>query len=349
MRSSIDRARRADLAVLDLERVERQHAGARTGTATRAAPRSPLRACRRRSPPRSPSKKRVAGRLELLRRGRSRPARRRRRRRRRPRPRSRPAPRGAAGPTRRSRARPRSRTGGRPSPRARTPSAGCTGGHRDRLERGAEALVALVGDHDRRRLVRAVDRELLGDVVGVRAGEPGRAHEDQRLGREVDVLLVLGAVAGDRLVAELGELDPHLVRGDPVRAVADDRPVAPRRARAAARRRRSPRAARAPAPSRRAGRAARASSVDPVLGRARGVSSSASANASRKPGGDLRVERLGRGDAHLHVAAVGRVEHAVAAVDEIAVAPVHDRDHGRAARRARGRRCGWCRWWCRSG
>ena len=36
------RARRADLAVLDLERVERQHAASRTGTATRAAPRSGL-------------------------------------------------------------------------------------------------------------------------------------------------------------------------------------------------------------------------------------------------------------------------------------------------------------------
>ena len=46
----------------------------------------------------------------------------------------------------------------------------------------AEALLALRADHDRRRLVGPVDRHLLGDVVGGRADEPGRAHQDQRLG-----------------------------------------------------------------------------------------------------------------------------------------------------------------------
>ena len=81
-----------------------------------------------------------------------------------------------------------------------------------------------------RRLVRPVDRHLLGHVVDVRAGEAGGADQDQRLGREVDVLLVLGGVAGDRLVAELGELDPQLLGGDPVGAVADDGPVPPGRA-----------------------------------------------------------------------------------------------------------------------
>ena len=60
----------------------------------------------------------------------------------------------------------------------------------------------------------------------VDAGEAGGAHEDQRLRRQVDVLLVLGDVAGDRLVAELAELDPHLLGGDLVGAVADDGPVA---------------------------------------------------------------------------------------------------------------------------
>ncbi len=42
-------------------------------------------------------------------------------------------------------------------------------------------------------------------------------------------------------------------------------------------------------------------------------------------GGDLCVERLGRRDAHLDVAAVGGVQHAVGLVGEVAVAPVHDR------------------------
>ena len=94
----------------------------------------------------------------------------------------------------------------------------------DRLERREEPRLVVVGDHDRRRLVGAVDRDLLADVVGVRAVQAGRAHDDHRLGRQVDVLLVLGDVAGDRLVAELRQLDPDLVGRDPVDAVADDRP-----------------------------------------------------------------------------------------------------------------------------
>ena len=69
-------------------------------------------------------------------------------------------------------------------------------GHRDGLERGVEPAFAVGGDHDRRRPVGAVDRDLLGHVVGVRPRQPRRAHQDQRLGRQVDVLLVLGGVAG---------------------------------------------------------------------------------------------------------------------------------------------------------
>ena len=63
--------------------------------------------------------------------------------------------------------------------------------------RAGEAVFARGGDHDRRGAVRAVVRDLLGDVVGVRALEPDRAHEDQRLGAEVDVLLVFGDVADE--------------------------------------------------------------------------------------------------------------------------------------------------------
>ena len=64
-------------------------------------------------------------------------------------------------------------------------------------------------------------------------------------------------------------------------------------------------------------------------------------------GGDLRVERLGRRHAHLDVATVGRVQHAVGLVGEVAVATVDDGDDGGARARGRGRRCGWCRWSCR--
>ncbi len=97
----------------------------------------------------------------------------------------------------------------------------------DRVERGRVPAVVVVDDRDRRGLVRPVDRDLLGDVVGVRSAQAGRAHEDHRLGREVDVLLVLGDVTRDRLVTELRELDPNLVRGDAVGTVADDRPRSP--------------------------------------------------------------------------------------------------------------------------
>jgi hypothetical protein len=51
-----------------------------------------------------------------------------------------------------------------------------------------------------------------------------------------------------------------------------------------------------------------------------------------EPGRDLRVEGLRRRHRHLHVATVGRVEHAVALVDEIAVAAVDDRDDRRPPR-----------------
>ena len=142
-------------------------------------------------------------------------------------------------------------------------------------------------------------------------------------------------VARDRLVTELGELDAHLVRGDAVRAVADDGPRAAARARCVARSsaidaapadaaRTSRRAARAAPRAVRGGTARRSALSSP--------SSAAIANASRKHGRDLRVEGLRRRHAHLDVATVGGEEHAVGLVDEVALAPVHDRDHERAAR-----------------
>ena len=101
--------------------------------------------------------------------------------------------------------------------------------HFDGLGRAREAVLAPGGDHNRRGAVRAVVRDLLRDVVGIGAAEPDRAHEDQRLGAQVDVLLVLGDVGGDRPVTQLRELDAELVRGDPVEAVPDDGPVPARR------------------------------------------------------------------------------------------------------------------------
>ena len=130
-------------------------------------------------------------------------------------------------------------------------------GHGQHRRGRSEPLVALGRDDDRRGLVGAVDRDLLADVVGRAADEPGRADEDQRLTGEVDVLLVLGDVAGDRLVAELAELDPHLLGGDDVRAVADDRPVPLRRGEPLRGLRRWPAGWRAPRASPPAARAAR--------------------------------------------------------------------------------------------
>ena len=61
----------------------------------------------------------------------------------------------------------------------------------------------------------------------------------------------------------------------------------------------------------------------------------ADASATRRPteaGGDLRVERLGRGHAHLHVTTVGGVQHAVGTIGEVTVPSVDDRDHRRSTR-----------------
>ena len=202
-------------------------------------------------------------------------------------------------------------------------------GHDDHLEGGGEALLALAGDHDRRRLVGPVDRDLLGHVVGGRSGEPGRADQDHGLGREVDVLLVLGRVAGDRLVAELGELDAQLLGGDLVHAVADDRPVAPARREPLGRL-----GQRRPA-RHRAGHAVGqlAQREEDLVARIGRIDADLVGHGQRQQvaGRDLGVERLGRRDAHLHVAPVGGVEDAVGLVGQVAAPAVHDGDHPGAA------------------
>ena len=180
----------------------------------------------------------------------------------------------------------------------------------------------------RRVAVRGEDVDLLGQVAHLAGRGPGGADEDERLGGEVDVLLVLHRVGGDGLVAQLGQLDPGLLGGDPVGSRPDHRPV----------------------------RVAQRDLADPgdhrLLGAQLGElvghlqqrvqqrvlelagqppAHPGQVQAQHRARGDLRVERLGRGDGHLDVAAVGRVQHAVALVRQVAVAPVDDAQHGRAA------------------
>ncbi len=196
------------------------------------------------------------------------------------------------------------------------------GGH------GGGELLALGGDHHRDGLVGPVDGDLLGHVVGVGTRQPRSAHEHQGLRRQVDVLLVLGGVTGDRLIAELGELDADLGGGDPVGTVADHRP-------------------------RRSGGGVAGSGGGDVLTlgehRLHGEGQAAQAVEDRRgpgtigapegvgdalgqeePGGHLGVEGLGRGDAHLDVTAVGGEQHPVGLLHQVAVAAVDDGHHRRS-------------------
>ena len=185
-------------------------------------------------------------------------------------------------------------------------------------------------DHDRHRLVRAIDRDLFGDVGERRPLERRGAHQDERLGREVDVLLVLGGVAGDRLVAELGELDADLGGGDAVGAVAHHRPVAPSRRQAGGGF--GDRGATCEHLLQRRGQLAQPFEQADPLGIQLVVREGlAQRDREQEPGGDLRVERLGRRDAHLDVASVRGEENAVRLRDQIATAPVDHREHGGAA------------------
>ena len=55
-----------------------------------------------------------------------------------------------------------------------------------------------------------VDGHFLGHVVSRRANQSCGTHQDQRLGRQVDVLLVLCGIGRNRFVAKLRQLDPDL-------------------------------------------------------------------------------------------------------------------------------------------
>ena len=204
--------------------------------------------------------------------------------------------------------------------------------HFDGLHRAREAVFASRGDHDRRGAVRAVVRDLLRDVVGVRATEPDRAHEDQRLGAQVDVLLVLGDVGRDGAVTQLRELDPELVGGDAVETVPDHRPVPARRH--VTERDRGDRLALREHLVHRVGQRPQVDEQCMLQGGVEVAELAGQRERQEVAGGDLGVERLRRRDGHFEVAPVGRVENAVGLVDEVAVPPVHDREH-RGVPRAR--------------
>jgi len=107
------------------------------------------------------------------------------------------------------------------------PEAGIDHRHRDYGQRTVEAALTFIGDHDWSGLVRSKNRHFLGNIIGGRSSEAGSAHQYERLRGEVNVFLVFGDVASDRLVAELRELDAHFVRRNLVDAISHERPITP--------------------------------------------------------------------------------------------------------------------------
>ena len=208
---------------------------------------------------------------------------------------------------------------------------GQTGMHRRNLDGCQRRLIggcgALRGDDHRRRLVGPVDGQLLADIGGGGRGQPGGADQDQRLRRQVDVLLVLGGVAGDRLVGQLRQLDAQLRGGEPVGAVADHRPVAPGGGVGPGglgdlrpgRQHLLQSGGQVPQPREEL-------VLEPTVAAADLAGDGQRQQEARR---HLGVERLGGGDAHLDVAPVRRVEDAVGLHDQVAVAPVDDGQHRR--------------------
>ncbi len=142
------------------------------------------------------------------------------------------------------------------------------------------------------------------------------------------MLLVLGGVAGDRLVAELAQLDADLVGGDAVAAVADDGPVAAGRGDLVGRRGDlGPEVERA---LHRGRQLAQRTEQILAVGAVGPPDLVADGLGQQEAGGDLGVEGLRGGDAHLDVAPVGGEQHAVGLVGEVAPPPVHDGDDLRA-------------------
>ena len=178
--------------------------------------------------------------------------------------------------------------------------------------------------------MRAIDRDLLGHVIGRSAHETGRTHEDERLARQVDVLLVLGDVAGNRLVTQLAQLDSNLSRSDRVVAIAHHGPVA------LGWRVTPSDVADVGSPTdhvaHRVGQ--RAQGREQFVATTIGPESHLRGDGTRQQHArrHLCVEGFGRGHAHLHIATIGREQHTVGLVAQIAATAIDDADDERAAR-----------------
>ena len=139
------------------------------------------------------------------------------------------------------------------------------------------------------------------------------------------MLLVLRRVAGHRLVAELAELDPNLLGGHLVRAVADDRPVPLGRSEAA--RGVGDHVTAVEGGAHRVGqRPQRCEELGPTAGVAE-AGRLGDRTRQQCTGRHLGVERLGRRHAHLDVTTVGGVHHPVGLVGEIRTPSIDDADH----------------------
>ena len=69
------------------------------------------------------------------------------------------------------------------------------------------------------------DGRVLDDIADDRPAVSGGADDDQRLRRQVDVLLVLHVVRGDGLITKFAELDADFIRGGLVGAAAHGGPI----------------------------------------------------------------------------------------------------------------------------
>ena len=187
---------------------------------------------------------------------------------------------------------------------------------------GPETILTLVGDDHRGCFVGLEDGRVLDDVADDGALGTGGADDDQRLGGEVDVLLVLHKIRGDRLVAQLAELNADFVRRRLVGATAHGGPIG---------------LGGRQTPGRCLNGVAHGQYGAHVVGDpeqfrnlVREKLAGASAldaghfEAQQGAGDDLGVKCLGGGHAHFDIPAAGGVQHAVHLEGDVRVPPVDD-------------------------